>query len=67
MDEHDLLGRNHHVFVKGKLCLFYQLEFFEGASKLVDQGNPVDIAYLDCQKKAFDKVPHYGFAWKLHL
>lgn len=47
--------RNHLSFVKGKSRLANLLELFEGANKQVDQGNPVDIVYLDCQK-AFDEV-----------
>ncbi|CAM5147952.1 unnamed protein product [Eretmochelys imbricata] len=37
---------------------------FEGVNKHVDQGDPVDIVYLDFQK-AFDKVPHQGFLCKV--
>ena len=33
------------------------LEYTEIISKWVDDGSPVYVLYLDCQK-AFDKVPH---------
>ncbi|CAM5136677.1 unnamed protein product [Natator depressus] len=50
-------GQSQHGFCKGKSCLTNLLEFLEGVNKHVDQGDPVDIVYLDFQK-AFDKVPH---------
>ena len=56
-DEHNLLGKSQHAFCKGKSCLTNLLEFFGGVNKHVDEGDPVDIVYLDFQK-AFDKVPH---------
>ena len=33
------------------------VEFFENITCAVDNGEPVDVVYLDFQK-AFDKVPH---------
>jgi ribonucleases P/MRP protein subunit RPP40 len=33
------------------------LEFVENVTEWVDNGEPVDLIYLDFQK-AFDKVPH---------
>ena len=38
--------------------------FFEEITKLVDEGSPVDVIYLDFQK-AFDKVPHQRLILKL--
>ena len=38
--------------------------FFEEITKLVDEGSPVDVIYLDFQK-AFDKVPHQRLIIKL--
>ena len=38
--------------------------FFEEITKLVDDGSPVDVVYLDFQK-AFDKVPHQRLLLKL--
>ena len=40
------------------------LYFLEDVTKLVDEGSPVDIIYLDF-KKAFDKVPHQRLLLKL--
>ena len=38
--------------------------FLEEITKLVDDGSPVDVIYLDFQK-AFDKVPHQRIMLKL--
>ena len=38
--------------------------FFEEITKLVNEGSPVDVIYLDFQK-AFDKVPHQRLILKL--
>ena len=38
--------------------------FLEEITKLVDEGSPVDVIYLDFQK-AFDKVPHQRLILKL--
>ena len=43
--------------MKGKSCVTQLLEFLEEITEVVDNGDEVDIIYLDfC--KAFDKVPH---------
>ncbi len=40
------------------------LEFLEDVTKYVDEGNPVDVLYLDFAK-AFDKVPHQRLVKKI--
>ena len=40
-----------------KSCATNLLEFLEYLTKSVDEGNSIDILYLDFAK-AFDKVPH---------
>jgi len=40
------------------------LEFFEEVTRILDEGQPVDVIYLDFAK-AFDKVPHVRLAKKL--
>ncbi|CAM5134364.1 unnamed protein product [Natator depressus] len=64
IDEHNLLRKSQHSLSKGKSCLTNLLEFFEGVNMHVDQGDPVDLAYLDFQK-AFDKVPHQRLLHKV--
>ena len=51
-------------FTKGKSCLTNLLEFFEDVTSRVDEGEPVDVVYLDFQK-AFDKVPRKRLACKI--
>ncbi|CAM4534756.1 unnamed protein product [Lepidochelys kempii] len=62
--EHKLLRKNQHGFCKGRSCLTNLLEIFDGVSRHVDKGDPVDIVYLFFQK-AFDKVPHQSLLHKL--
>src|SRR5215813_148701 len=57
LDKFSLLKASQHGFVSGKSCLTNLLEFFEEVTSMLDNGNAVDILYLDFAK-AFDKVPH---------
>ena len=50
--------------MKGKSCLIYLLEYLENVTKVLDEGDPLDIIYLDFAK-AFDKVPHKRLIKKL--
>ena len=52
-----LINESQHGFMKGRSCLTNLLEYLETVTKLLDEGVPVDIIYLDFAK-AFDKVPH---------
>ena len=52
-----LIRETQHGFTTGKSCLTNLLKFLEEVTKYVDEGNPVDVLYLDFSK-AFDKVPH---------
>jgi len=51
-----LLFNNQHGFLKNKSCLTNLLEFMEFLTSKYDDGNALDIIYLDFSK-AFDKVP----------
>ena len=55
--KHKLINTSQHGFLKARSCLTNLLCFLEEITKWVDDGSPVDVAYLDFQK-AFDKVPH---------
>jgi hypothetical protein len=57
MEENNLLRNSQHGFLSGRSCLTNLLEYLEYVTAQVDQGNPVDVIYLDFSK-AFDKVPH---------
>ena len=48
---------SQHGFLKAWSYLTNLLCFFEEITKWVDEGSPVDVAYLDF-RKAIDKVPH---------
>ena len=64
LEEHKLLRDSQHGFTGGRSCLTNLLEFFESVTKELEDGNNVDMVYLDfC--KAFDKVPHIRLIRKL--
>ena len=59
----EFLSRNHLIngsqfgFLPGRSCELQLIEFLDRISVILDQGDAVDIVYLDF-KKAFDTVPH---------
>lgn len=59
-----LLRASQHGFLPKKSCLSNLLEFLETITKVMDEGDPVDVLYLDFSK-AFDKVPHKRLVQKL--
>ena len=63
---HKLFNLSQHGFLKKRSCLTNVLYFLEEITKLIDEGSPVDIVYLDFQK-AFDKVPHQRLLLKLKV
>ena len=58
MTENNLFTTCQHGFIAGKSCTTQLLEYMEDITQALDNGNGVDIIYLDFQK-AFDKVPKY--------
>ena len=60
----NLLNDSQHGFMKGKSCLTNLLDYLENVTKFLDQGDPLDVIYLDFAK-AFDKVPHKRLVKKL--
>jgi ribonuclease P/MRP protein subunit RPP40 len=60
----NLINDSQHGFMKGRSCLTNLLEYLETVTKLLDEGVPVDVIYLDFAK-AFDKVPHARLLKKL--
>ena len=59
-------GKTQHGFMKGRSCLTNLVEFFENITCAVDNGDSVDVVYLDFQK-AFDKVPHQRLLHKIKV
>ena len=53
----NLYAKCQHGFRKKRSCISQLLEVMEDFSVFIEQGNNIDIIYLDF-KKAFDTVPH---------
>ena len=53
-----------HGFVSGKSCVTQLLEFLDNLTEALDQGDDVDIIYLDFSK-AFDKLQNRRLMKKL--
>ena len=64
LDKHCLIKDSQHGFTSGRSCLTNLLDFMEEVTKELDNGNSVDVVYLDFAK-AFDKVPHKRLLSKL--
>jgi len=60
----NLVNPSQHGFMAGRSCCTNLLEFMEEVTRLVDEGVPVDVIYLDFAK-AFDKVPKERLLEKL--
>ena len=65
MTENNLFTTYQHGFIDGKSCTTQLLEYMEDITQALDNGNGMDIIYLDFEK-AFDKVPHKRLLKKLH-
>ena len=63
---HKLLNPSQHGFLKARSYLTNMLCFLEETTKLLDEGSPVDIIYLDSHK-LFEKVPHQRILLKLKV
>ena len=56
LEKFSLIRDSQHGFRKGRSCLTNLLDFMETVTRYLDEGQPVDLVYLDFAK-AFDKVP----------
>ena len=52
-----ILSGNQHGFVPGRSCITQLLQVMDKWTEMIENGNPVDVIYLDFAK-AFDSVPH---------
>uniref|UniRef100_A0A670IJS6 Reverse transcriptase domain-containing protein n=1 Tax=Podarcis muralis TaxID=64176 RepID=A0A670IJS6_PODMU len=57
LERNAVITNSQHGFLKNKSCQTNLISFFDRITSLVDEGNAVDVAYLDFSK-AFDKVLH---------
>ena len=64
LKRHKLVLNTQHGFRKGRSCLSNLLAFLDKVTKCVDDGDSVDVVYLDFVT-AFDKVPHQRLLQKL--
>ncbi|CAL4083944.1 unnamed protein product, partial [Meganyctiphanes norvegica] len=64
LKENDLLSDKQHGFREGRSCLSNLLTTLEDWTSILDDGDCVDVAYLDF-RKAFDLVSHKHLLLKL--
>ena len=57
LSNHSLIRASQHRFMAGISTVTNLLAYMETLTKRIDEGNAVDVLYLDFAK-AFDKVPH---------
>jgi len=67
LEQNELINDTQHGFRKGRSCLTNLLDFLDVVTESFDQGNQLDVSFLDFSK-AFDKVPHkrLGVQLKIH-
>ena len=64
MRDNKLFSNSQHGFREGRSCLTNLLETFEHWTKILDEGDCIDVAYLDF-RKAFDLVSHKHLLYKM--
>ena len=64
MSANNLFAEEQHGFVPGRSCMTQLLAVIEEWTATLEEGKPLDAAYLDFSK-AFDSVPHERLAVKL--
>ena len=64
LNENNILRDEQHGFREGRSCLSNLLEVMEDWTQIVDDGDGIDVAYLDF-RKAFDLVSHKHLIYKM--
>ena len=64
MKDNKLFSNSQHGFREGRSCLTNLLETLEQWTKIIDEGDCIDVAYLDF-RKAFDLVSHQHLLYKM--
>ena len=64
LSENNILRDEQHGFREGRSCLTNLLEIMEDWTQIIDEGDGIDVAYLDF-RKAFDLVSHEHLIYKL--
>ena len=64
MRDNRLFSNSQHGFREGRSCLTNLLETLEQWTKILDEGDCIDVAYLDF-RKAFDLVSHWHLLYKM--
>ena len=64
LKRNNLLNDAQHGFREGRSCLTNLLETLEQWTEILDEGDCIDVAYLDF-RKAFDLVSHEHLIYKL--
>ncbi|CAL4061280.1 unnamed protein product [Meganyctiphanes norvegica] len=64
LTENNLLNDAQHGFREGRSCLTNLLEILESWTEIIDDGDCIDVAYLDF-RKAFDLVSHKHLLYKM--
>ena len=65
MSDRGLISDAQHGFRPRRSCATQLLASLEAWTQRIEEGDPVDVSYLDFQK-AFDTVPHLRLLQKLH-
>ena len=64
LTKNNLLNDAQHGFREGRSCLTNLLETLEQWTEIIDEGDAIDVAYLNF-RKAFDLVSHEHLIYKL--
>ena len=64
LDVNNLMNEAQHGFREGRSCLTNLLETLEAWTQIIEEGDGIDVAYLDF-RKAFDLVSHKHLIFKM--